>query len=308
MTCFNLSSPTELQATTGTVHKCLVRTTAALCLLSAALFGMSSLRADDAAWTIYVMQADGGGVRKVARIEDYRAHGSPRWSHDGKRLAFDASGGPNGARKFFVVNLDGSGLQELGEHAMPDWSLDDKQIVYSHYGAAGAQAGTWVQNVDGKGATWMFDGVAARWSPDGSQLVFMDMPEKLVMTLDVVQGDRRLLYDGNYERIEPGFDWSPDGKRLAVIGVNNSLQQRDLVIVAGDRSGSKVRLSERGLEGPIAWSPDGKQLAVAIEHRICVLEVDGAGAPKEIAGQVARSSDPAWSPDGKWLAFASDRE
>jgi Tol biopolymer transport system component len=284
------------------------RMIAAIGLTASAIFGMSALHGDDAAWTIYVMQPDGSGVRKVTRVENYRAHGSPRWSHDGKRLAFDASGGPNGARKFFVVNVDGSGLREMGDHAMPDWSLDDKQLIYLNFGAAGVKSGTWVQNLDGQGRTWMVEGICARWSPDGSHIVYIDSAEKLVMTFDLVQGDERVLYDGGYERIEPGFEWSRDGKRLAVIGVNNSQGQRELVIVGGNGTESKVRLSEPRLEGPIAWSPDGKQLAVAIDHRLCLLDVEGAGAPQPIAGQVARNSDPAWSPDGKQLVFASDRE
>jgi Tol biopolymer transport system component len=275
--------------------------------LAGGISSISSLHADDAAWAIFVMQPDGTNVRHVTRVEGYRAHGSPRWSHDGKRLAFDASG-PGGARKFFVVNVDGSELKELGDHAMPDWSADDKQLIYLNFGGAGARAGTWVQNLDGQGRTWMVEGIGARWSPDGSHFVYMDMPEKLIMTMDLVQGDERVLYDGNYERIEPGFDWSPDGKRLALIGVNNTQNQRDLVITGGNGTDAKVRLSQPRLEGSIAWSRDGKQLAVAIDHRIFVLDVNGAEAPKPIVGQVARNSDPAWSPDGKWLAFASDRQ
>ncbi len=280
------------------------------CLIASTAFFSASTCGDDAAWAIYVMQADGSGVRKVVRLENFRAHGSPRWSHDGKRLVFDASGGPNGARKFFVINVDGSGLKELGDHAMPDWSLDDKQLIYTNYGGAGTKVGLWVQNLDGQGRTWVVEGISARWSPDGSHFVYMDAPERLVMSFDVVQGDERVLYDGGYERIEPGFEWSPDGKRLAVIGCNrdNNQKARELVIVGGNGTEAKVRLKEPLLEGPVSWTPDGRRLAVAVDHKICILDVDGAAAPTEIIGQVGRNSDPAWSPGGKQMAFTSDRE
>ena len=43
---------------------------------------------------IFVMKVDGSGVRKVAQVEGYRDHGSPRWSHDGQRLAFASTQRP----------------------------------------------------------------------------------------------------------------------------------------------------------------------------------------------------------------------
>ena len=141
------------------------RMIAAMALVAAVVSNAPRLLADDADWAVYVMRPDGSDVRKVARLDDFRAHGSPRWSHDGRRLAFDASGGPNGARKFFVVNVDGSGLKELGDHAMPDWSLDDKQLIYLHFGGGGTQSGTWVQNLDGQGQTWLVSGTCATGRP-----------------------------------------------------------------------------------------------------------------------------------------------
>ena len=156
-----------------TVHTS--RIVAAIALAGCALYGHSALRADDAAWSIYVMQTNGSGVQKVVRAEEFRAHGSPRWSHDGKRLAFDASGGPNRARKFFVVNVDGSGLKELGDHATPDWSPDDKQLIYLSFGGT-STAGTWVQNLDGQGRTWLVQGICATGRPTAAELFTWTRP------------------------------------------------------------------------------------------------------------------------------------
>ena len=148
----------------------------------------------------------------------------------------------------------------------------------------------------------------ARWSSDGTQIVCMDPAEKVLMVYDVVQSEERLLHDGNYERIEPGFDWSPDGKRVAMIGTNDSQNKRELVILRTDGTDAKVRLTDRGLEGTLGWSPDGKRLALAIGKRICLLPVDSAQPPQFLPAQTGQNTDPAWSPDGQWIAFASDRE
>src|SRR4051812_26812006 len=71
------------------------------------LLPTAPLSADDTPTTIFVMKTDGSQVRKVAQVAGYKKHGSPQWSHDGKRLAFDAYEGPDDAKKFFAIQLDG---------------------------------------------------------------------------------------------------------------------------------------------------------------------------------------------------------
>src|SRR5438094_181612 len=106
----------------------------AICAACVALCGASARAEDELG--IYVMKIDGSQQRKVAHVEGFSRPASPRWSHDGKRLAFEESDGPDEARKFFVVNVDGTNLQEVGEHGSPDWSPDDKQLVFHHFGGA----------------------------------------------------------------------------------------------------------------------------------------------------------------------------
>src|SRR5258708_6892064 len=71
---------------------------------------------------IFVMKIDGSEERKIVEVAGFARHASPRWSHDGRQLAFEASEGPNDAANFYIVNLDGTQLQELAEYASPDWS------------------------------------------------------------------------------------------------------------------------------------------------------------------------------------------
>ena len=268
------------------------------------LFWAARLPAADIPTTIFVMKIDGSQVRKVAQVVGYKKHGSPQWSHDGKRLAFDAYEGPDDAKKFFAVQLDGSGLRELGENAMPNWSPDDKQVAYQRYGARG-QRGIWVQNDDGRGRTWLADGYSPRWSPDGSQIAFGKADGNLHL-LDLVEGTERALLDAPLDNVSGGFSWSPDGKRLAFIGDRNN--QRSLMIVAAAGAGQSLSQRLSGdLSGTVAWSPDGKQLAFALDQKIHLADVEGDKPPVAIPGQEGSNREPAWSPDGKWIAFSSDR-
>ncbi len=261
-----------------------------------------SIRAAGPATAIFVMKTNGSQVRKVAQAPGFERHSAPQWSHDGKRLAFDAKGGANGGWKIFVVNVDGSGLKEMGEQGMPHWSPDDKQLTFHNDNSASTRRGIWVKNLDGKGANWVRGGTSPRWSPDGSRMVYRNHRFALSVA-DLVDGSERTLMEGSYE-ILPGFDWSPDGKRLAIVQIRDG--QRELFLVEND-GGMTMRLTRQFMGGYMSWSPDGKQLAFSLMHLIHVMTVDGDAGPQLIPGQAGINEDPAWSPDGQWIAFASNR-
>jgi dipeptidyl aminopeptidase/acylaminoacyl peptidase len=88
----------------------------------------------DGQYGIFIMKVDGSAVRKIVQVEGYEFHAAPRWSHDGKRLAFDVRNGQDyNDKKIYLINVDGTGLREFVEEANCDWSPDDKQIVCSVY-------------------------------------------------------------------------------------------------------------------------------------------------------------------------------
>src|SRR5262245_65941864 len=71
----------------------------------------------DGVTAVFVMKVDGTDMRQVASIEGCQFHGSPRFSHDGTRLAFHAAP-QSGVRRSYTVGLDGMNLRELSTGAL----------------------------------------------------------------------------------------------------------------------------------------------------------------------------------------------
>ncbi len=88
---------------------------------------------------IYVMPAKGGKPVQITKghFEAWR----PEWSHDSKKIAFDANSADHpGDRQLFVANIDGdpvhASVQALtsgrGTNISASWSPDDSSLLYQH--------------------------------------------------------------------------------------------------------------------------------------------------------------------------------
>jgi Tol biopolymer transport system component len=81
---------------------------------------------------VYIMRPDGTDLRDLTD-DNFRNDGWPRWSPDGKRIAFTSR--RTGDYELWVINRDGSGLRQLteskGGHYSP-WSRDGR-IAYSDH-------------------------------------------------------------------------------------------------------------------------------------------------------------------------------
>ncbi len=256
-------------------------------------------------FAVYVMKVDGSQVRKVAQVEGYTIHEAARWSHDGKRVVFSALNANSSTRDFFVVNIDGSGLRNLGTGRNPDWSPDDKQIAFDRPGMQGSQV--YVQNLDGQGSERVAQGNCPRWSPDGSQLAFAD--GNMLDVMDLASGEQRALFETPFETLYRGCCWSPDGKSLALSARPVPRVRRQVLIVSaqGAKDGLSVRLQNEA-SGQMGFSPDGRQLAFDNAYFIHVVDVEGNGRPRQLPDQKAQNLSPDWSPDGQWLLFSSNRD
>jgi Tol biopolymer transport system component len=235
---------------------------------------------------VYVMNADGSGVRRLTRSERALL---PVWSPDERAIAFAkrASSRPRSPRDvlsttIWTIGTDGS---------------DERELVPS----SGVTADT-----------------PGAWSPDGDSLAFTRRtyvdPEQGFQSSEaiyVVAADG----SGVRELIDHGSDpaWSPDGRWIAYASDrdrNGELSYGDqtsfakeLYVAKANGSEAKRLTTTRNLnERNPAWSPDGTRIAYtrgeqfqnAEATSVLVVEADG-DCPTKIAAD---------APTGAWYANA----
>ena len=141
---------------------------------------------------IWVMNRDGSNLRQVTKgpglagagPTDCACDSDPRFSPDGRRIAFDRE--PNAVQAaVFVVNVDGSGLRRLTPWRIdagdPKWSPDGSRLVYASYldPHPGKSSNLYTIRPDGTRRSKLThnrggNGNSAypAWSPDGKLIVF----------------------------------------------------------------------------------------------------------------------------------------
>jgi Tol biopolymer transport system component len=82
---------------------------------------------------IWVANADGTGVNQITRIASPKC-GTPRWSPDGRWIAFEASGKAGGGWDIWVVEANGSSPRQVthspGDNILPSWSRDGNDLLH----------------------------------------------------------------------------------------------------------------------------------------------------------------------------------
>ena len=312
----------------------------ALAIAVAVLFGAMACGAS-AHGIVYVSEADGDAEIYVVDPDSASARplrissrpssveSSPRWSRDGKKIAFVS--GEAGNLDIILTGIHGEdAVRRLtfleGNEESPRWSPGGDRVAY-------------VTDIDGHSDVYVSPlGVGPNtpsnpvritsadteeflgdWSPDGEWLVFSRRGSEDSQGLWLRNpAGVNLLQLTSENDLAPV--WSPDGDAIAFVRLASDKSgngNRDIYLLRPEDDddwrwavkAEPVVVSPEADHSP-AWAPDGDTLAYVSERdgnpEIYILETDKDDPPRRLTTNEAEDSQPVWSPDGKRIAFVSD--
>ena len=247
------------------------------------------------------------------------AHSQPRWSPDGRRLAYISTAEGGTAQLFVRWLASGESVRITGLPDSPTslaWSPDGRQIAYTMFvPGEGVKLGALPAKPEG-----------AQWAPPleiHSQLQYRTDEEGYlkpgfshIFLVSADGGAARQLSFGAFHDIGP-LSWTPDGNNILFSSNRTAKWQLDPVnteIYRLDINGNIRALTDReGPDGEPVVSPDGRMIAYTgfddkelgyQNSLLYVMMLDGSG-PRALTASLDRSVDsPRWAADGRSIFVA----
>ena len=235
--------------------------------------------------------------------------GWPSVSPDGTQVLLQAC--PPGGQlegRIVSVSLEDNHARTICRGIQPSWSADGDSFVCERRSEG---AGIWILDAGGLRGRRVGAGHGPKWSPDGESIAFLQ--DNGVSIFDVQSGEIRpilLREDHPYQDLGRDIAWSPDSRRLAVLGNFAATSQLLILPVTPPDETGKIRIRYSfnvGCRGNLNWTRrDGITVGIrdadTRETQLISLMPDSDQEPQRVdrfRGIVGVRS-ACLTPDGKW--------
>lgn len=270
--------------------------------------------------TIWMVDARSG--EQVPIVAGPGSHSQPRWSPDGKRLAYISTAEGGAAQLFVRWMASGEAVRITGLPDTPSslaWSPDGRRIAYTMFVPGdGPKLGTLPPKPEG--AQWappleIHSDIQYRTDEEG----YLKPGFSHIFLVSSDGGAPRQLSFGSVHDNGP-LSWTPDGRTLLFSSnraANWAREPLDSEVYALDIGSGAIKAltDRRGPDAEPVVSPDGKLIAYTgfddkrlgyQNAALYVMARDGSN-PRVLTAGLDRSVDsPLWAADGRSLYVAYD--
>jgi dipeptidyl aminopeptidase/acylaminoacyl peptidase len=271
-----------------------------------------NLKRDAANSDIWSVSFQGGEPKALTKTDD-KSEWAPKYSPDGKTIAFLSDNTKEGETQIFLMKSRGGNARQIskidGGVQEFNWAPDSDQIVLTAFvgGAKPNDAGT-VPPI-----------VIDRFQFKEDWNDYLTTNRLHMFILDVDKKNAKQITNGEKDHWLPA--WSPDGKWIAFVSKDNGDVDRnmdsDVFIMEPQIDAQTRRLSHfKGTDvdpywlSPPAWSPDSKQLVwlqskeskwiYYAPWQLTIADVE-SGKNRNIARIDRSFYTPKWSSDGRTI-------
>lgn len=296
-----------------------------------------SLKEDKTETRIWMVPAAGGDPVVMTAPKVSSSH--PRWSGDGKYLAFLSKRG-EGKTQVWLLNRMGGEAEQLTETIQDvddfAWSPDSKRLVLvlqdpSPEELEEAKAkqkenpGSEAQDKEAKSGKPKTPRphVIDRYRFKTDTVGYLDRRRTHLYVLDIGTKSLTQITSGDFDDEDPA--WSPDGKLLAFTSNRSTpdpdrTYNSDIWVVAANNTDKGSHLTQvttnPGEDTESSWSPDGKWITYLTKldpklfqyGTLHVAISPASGGPAKVLTRSfdRMSREPRFSPDGQYIYFTAD--